>query len=217
MNRERQNNNKKIQINAFQKSYTLICILISQISIWSLINQQDFWLPGVYRSNQSIRFQTLHHGQDQELSNDVRDKIVDLHKAGIGYKTITKQLGEKVTTVGAINCKWKKHKITVNLPRTGAPWKISPRGVSVIMRTVKIQPSTTREDLVNDFKAAGTIFTKKTFGNTLRREGLKPCSARKVPQLQKAHVQARLKFANDLEQGRSHGCAGATHSGSWHT
>ncbi len=68
------------------------------------------------------------------------------------------------------------------------------------MRTVRIQPSTTREDLVNDFKAAGTIFTKKTFGNTLRREGLKPCSARKIPQLQKAHVQARLKFANDSEE-----------------
>ncbi len=31
----------------------------------------------------------------KELSKDVRDKIVDLHKAGMGYKTITKQL-EKV-------------------------------------------------------------------------------------------------------------------------
>ncbi len=49
-------------------------------------------------------------------TKDVRDKIVDLHKAGMGYKTIAKQLGEKVTTVGAIIRKWKKHKIT----RTGA-------------------------------------------------------------------------------------------------
>ncbi len=44
----------------------------------------------------------------KELSKDVRDKIVDLHKAGMGYKTITKQLGEKVTTIGAIIHKWKK-------------------------------------------------------------------------------------------------------------
>ncbi len=36
----------------------------------------------------------------KELSKDVRDKIVDLQKAGIGYKTIAKQLGQKVTTVG---------------------------------------------------------------------------------------------------------------------
>ncbi len=35
---------------------------------------------------------------------------------------------------------------------------------------------------------------------TLRHEGLKSCSACKVPLLKKAHVQARLKFANDSEE-----------------
>ncbi len=104
----------------------------------------------------------------------------------MGYKTIAKQLGEKVTTVGAIIRKWKKHKITINLPWTGAPCKISPRGVSMIMRTVRNQPRTTQEDLVNDLKAAGTIVTKKTIGNTLRREELKSCSARKVPPAQES-------------------------------
>ncbi len=53
----------------------------------------------------------------KQLSKDVKDKIVDLHKAGMGYKTIAKQLGE-VIRVGAIIHKWKKHKITVNLPRS---------------------------------------------------------------------------------------------------
>ncbi len=84
----------------------------------------------------------------KELSKDVRDKIVDLHKAGKGYKTIAKQLGEEVTTVDAIIRKWKKHKITVNFPWTGAPCKISPCGVSMIMIMVRNQPRTTREDLV---------------------------------------------------------------------
>ncbi len=96
--------------------------------------------------------------------------------------------------------KCKKHKITVNLPRAEAPCKISPRGVLMIMITVRSQPRTTREDLVNDLKAAGIIVTKKTIGNTLRREGLKSCSACKVPLLKKAHVQARLKVSNDSEE-----------------
>ncbi len=41
----------------------------------------------------------------------------------MGYKTTDKQFGEKLTTVGVIICKWKKHKISVNLPRSGAPCK----------------------------------------------------------------------------------------------
>ena len=40
-------------------------------------------------------------GKTKELSKDIRDKIVDLHKAGMGYKKISKQFGEKLT-VGAI-------------------------------------------------------------------------------------------------------------------
>uniref|UniRef100_A0AAY5JVW7 Transposase Tc1-like domain-containing protein n=1 Tax=Esox lucius TaxID=8010 RepID=A0AAY5JVW7_ESOLU len=67
----------------------------------------------------------------------------------------------------------------------------------MIMRMVRNQPSTTQEELVNDLKAAGTIVTKKTIGNTLRCEGLKSCSIRKVPLLKKAHVLAHLKFASE--------------------
>ncbi|KAI4875649.1 hypothetical protein NFI96_000346 [Prochilodus magdalenae] len=136
-------------------------------------------------------------GKTKELSKDVRDKIIDLHKAGMAYKTFSKTLGEKETTVGAAVRKWKKYKMTVHRPRSGAPCKISPGEVSLIMRKVRNQPTTTRGELVNDLKAAGTTVTKKTIGNTLRGNGLKSCSARKVPLLKKAHMQARLKFANE--------------------
>ncbi len=44
--------------------------------------------------------------ETKELSKDVRDKTVDLHEAGTGYKTIAKQLGENG------NGMEKKHKIT---------------------------------------------------------------------------------------------------------
>ncbi len=133
----------------------------------------------------------------KELSKDTRNKIVDLHQAGKTESAIGKQLGVKKSTVGAIIRKWKTYKTTDNLPRSGAPRKISPRGVKMITRTVNKNPRTTRGDLVNDLQRAGTKVTKATISNTLRRQGLKSCSARRVPLLKPVHVQARLKFARE--------------------
>ncbi len=133
----------------------------------------------------------------KELSKDTRNKIADLHQAGKTESAIGKQLGVKKSTVGAIIRKWKTYKTTDNLPRSGAPRKISPRGVKMITRTVSKNPRTTRGDLVNDLQRAGTKVTKATISNTLRRQGLKSCSARRVPLLKPVHVQARLKFARE--------------------
>lgn len=43
----------------------------------------------------------------EQLSKDIRDKIVELHKVAMGYKAISKNLGKKMTIVGAIIWKWK--------------------------------------------------------------------------------------------------------------
>src|SRR4029434_2178578 len=99
-------------------------------------------------------------GKTKELTKEVRDKIVDLHKAGKGYKTIGKQLGEKQTTIGAIIRKWKQHQTTVNRSRSGAPCKISPRAVSVIIRKVQNNPRTTQRELVNDLERASVSTLK---------------------------------------------------------
>ncbi|KAK3538015.1 hypothetical protein QTP70_027365 [Hemibagrus guttatus] len=132
----------------------------------------------------------------KELSKDTRNKIVDLHQAGKTECAIGKQLGVKKSTVGAIIRKWKTYK-TDNLPRSGAPRKISPRGVKMITRTVSKNPRTTQGDLVNDLQRAGTKVTKATISNTLCRQGLKSCSARRVPVLKPVDVRARLKFARE--------------------
>lgn len=66
-----------------------------------------FYLTSIYiisffKSNLStITYKT------KELSKHIRDKIVDLHKTEMGYKTKRKKAGEKVTTV--IIQKWKKY------------------------------------------------------------------------------------------------------------
>ncbi|KAJ4946629.1 hypothetical protein JOQ06_024292 [Pogonophryne albipinna] len=67
----------------------------------------------------------------------------------------------------------------------------------MITRTVSKNPRTTRGDLVNDLQRAATKVTKATISNTLRRQGLKSCSARRVPLLKPVHIQARLKFARE--------------------
>ncbi len=149
--------------------------------------------------NQSIRFQTLHHGQDQRAVQGCQGQDCRPTQGWNGLQDHRQAAwwdGDK------IRCDYSQMEEKQNncLGRSGAPCKISPRGVSMILRTVRNQPRTTREDLVNDLKAAGTIVTKKTIGNTLRREGLKSCSTCKVPLLKKAHVQACLKFANDSEE-----------------
>ncbi|KAI4890683.1 hypothetical protein NFI96_033748 [Prochilodus magdalenae] len=66
----------------------------------------------------------------KELSEDTRNRIVDLHQAGKTESAIGKQLDVKKSTVGAIIRKWKTYKTTTNLPRSGAPRKIlSPRTI----------------------------------------------------------------------------------------
>ncbi|KAK3533745.1 hypothetical protein QTP70_025049, partial [Hemibagrus guttatus] len=131
------------------------------------------------------------------LSKDTRNKIVDLHQAGKTESAIGKQLSVKKSTVGAIIRKWKTYKTTDNLPRSGAPRKISPRRVKMITRTVSKNSRTTRGDLVNDLQRAGTKVTKANISNTLCHQGLKSCSARRVPLLKPEHVRAHLKFARE--------------------
>ena len=103
-------------------------------------------------------------GKTKELSKDIRDKIVDLHKAGMGSKKISKQLGEKLTTVGAIIRKWKKLKVTANLPRSGAPcllgyqWWWERSGISpvlhrrsLLMTWRQLGPQTRREPSITHY------------------------------------------------------------------
>ncbi len=67
----------------------------------------------------------------------------------------------------------------------------------MILRKVRDQPRTTREDLDNDLKRAGTTISTPAISSTLHRYGLKSSSMRKVSLLKPAHVQARLKLAKD--------------------
>ncbi|KAF2346767.1 Transposase Tc1-like [Trinorchestia longiramus] len=82
-------------------------------------------------------------------------------------------------------------------PRTGRPWKINGRAARKLVRTVVQRPQTTREELKNDLKASGIEASKHTISRALYREGLRSCTPCRTLLLQKRHVRAKLKYAND--------------------
>ncbi|KAI4877246.1 hypothetical protein NFI96_014302 [Prochilodus magdalenae] len=136
-------------------------------------------------------------GKTKEHSKAIRDKIVEGHKAGKAYKTLSKELGLPVSTIGSIIRKWKAYGTTVNHPRPGQPFKVSSRAEARLVRTVKADPRITRRELQEDLMVVGTLVSINTISNVLHRNGLRSRRARKVPLLSKHHVKARLQFAHD--------------------
>lgn len=62
-----------------------------------------------------------------ELSEALRSQIVDLHKAGKGYKIIARTLDIHRSTVRKIVYKWKRFSTVATLPRSGRPTKSSAK------------------------------------------------------------------------------------------
>ncbi|KAK1785977.1 hypothetical protein P4O66_017734 [Electrophorus voltai] len=135
-------------------------------------------------------------GKIKKHSKAIRDKIVEGHTAGKGYKALSKELDLRVSTVGIIIRKWKDYGTTVNLPWPGQPFKVSSRAEARLVQTVKADPRTMRE-LWEDLMVVGTLLSINTISNVLHRNGLHSRQASKVPLLSKCHVQACLKFAHE--------------------
>lgn len=132
----------------------------------------------------------------RELSTDLRQKIIDCHKKGKGYRIISKELDLPLSTVGNIIRKFKNSEHTVaNLPRSGRPRKLNDSNARWIGRKVKKNPFVTRGEIQSDLKEAGIDVGKDTISRALNRTGLFSRSPRKVPLLKPQHVKARLNYA----------------------
>lgn len=97
-------------------------------------------------------------------------------------RQLPNRLVTKGMTVGAIVGKWKR--LAVNVLWT----------MSLDCHCKKGEESKL-EDLVNDFKRAGTSVSRVTISNSLNN-GLKSCFPRKVPLLKSVNVQTCVKFTN---------------------
>ncbi|XP_011476103.1 uncharacterized protein LOC105354509 isoform X2 [Oryzias latipes] len=61
-----------------------------------------------------------------EIPVGIRLRIVEMHQAGKGYKSISKSLDIHLSTVRQIIHKWKRFKTVATLPRSGRPVKNNP-------------------------------------------------------------------------------------------
>ena len=65
--------------------------------------------------------------QTKDISEDLRRRVVDAHKAGKGYKTISKEFGLHQSTVRQTVYKLKTSDTIVTLPRSGRTTEITAR------------------------------------------------------------------------------------------
>ncbi|MBN3303643.1 TAAR4 protein, partial [Amia calva] len=83
-----------VMIGIYAHIYT---VARNKVRLIQIMEDRTFTLEDKAINQTDSKLSTM--AKTKELSKDVRDKIVDLHKAGMGYKTIAKQLDSKVSTV----------------------------------------------------------------------------------------------------------------------
>ncbi len=128
-------------------------------------------------STEAIRFQTLHHGQDKRAVQGCQGQDCRPTQGWNGLQDHR----QAAWWEGDNNwCDYSQMEETQNNGQSPSVWS-----------SMQDFTSWSFNDHKNGEKSAtaATIVTKKTIDNTLRHEGLKSCSAHKVPLLKKAHVR----------------------------
>ncbi len=87
--------------------------------VWNLVLSLSLPYTGHWKFNMAP------HGK--ELSEDLKEIIVALHKDGVGYKKIDKTLKLSCSTVAKTIQRFNRTGSTQNRPRHGRPKKLSAR------------------------------------------------------------------------------------------
>ncbi len=117
------------------------------------------------------------HGR--EMSQDLRKKIIYLHKKGEGYKKIKKD-----------------GTATISQRRPGRPRKLTPRQERLLMRRVEENRHASSLQLSKEVESQTVVtISHDTIRRTLQRNGMHGCHPRKKPLLKPRHKKARLEFA----------------------
>ncbi len=124
------------------------------------------------------------------MSQDLRKKIIYLHKKGEGYKKISKALLISQNTVAKVVQTFKKDGTATISQRR--PWKLTPRQERLLMRRVEENRHASSLQLSKEVESqTGVTISRDTIRRTLQRNGMHGCCPRKKPR----HKKARLEFA----------------------
>ncbi len=131
------------------------------------------------------------------MSQDLRKKIISLHKKGEDYKKISKALLISQNTVAKVVQTFKKDgTATISQRRPGRPRKLTPRQERPLMRRVEENRHASSLQLSKEVESqTGVTISHDTVRRTLQRNGMHGCHPRKKHLLKPRHKKARLEFA----------------------
>lgn len=110
--------------------------------------------------------------RSQQLSQDLRRRIIEMHKAGKGYKSIAKDLGVHQSTVRQTVYKSRRFRTFATVPRSGRPVKITPRAQSAILKEVRKNQRVTAKYLQKTLQTTKVCVHVSTIRKTLNNNGV---------------------------------------------
>ncbi len=136
------------------------------------------------------------HGK--ELSEDLRIRIVALHKDGLGYKKSGNNLELSYSTVARIIQRFSKTCFTWNRPRKGRSNMLSPCAMRQMQKLAsKNRHMSAASIALKVAEVESQLVAAQTIRHTLQQVGLRGRHPRRKPLLKLAHKKACKQFAED--------------------
>ncbi|KAK3535022.1 hypothetical protein QTP70_001979 [Hemibagrus guttatus] len=143
------------------------------------------------------KFNMAPHGK--ELSEDLKKRIVALHKDGLGYKK-TKTLKLSCSTVAKTIQRFNRTGSTQNRPHHGRPKQLNARAQRHIQRSALGNRHMRTASIAAEVEGVSCQpVSAQTIRRTLHQIGLHGCRPRRKPLLKMMHKKARKQFAEDKQ------------------
>ncbi|KAF7242547.1 Ski-like protein [Varanus komodoensis] len=140
------------------------------------------------------------HLMAKELSEDLKKRIVAVHKDDLGYKKIAKTLKQSCSTVAKTIQRFNRTGSTQNRPRHGRPKKLSAHAQHHIQRLALGNRQMSAASIAAEVEGVvGQPVGAQTIYHTLHQIGLQGCRPKRKPLLKMMHKKAHKQFAEDKQ------------------